>query len=87
MSEKPFVRATAFVARWYARVPTSLGYETKGEKMPTTLWFPPAAMSFAIDQTVDLSIPAGGGHSELSGPAELLRSLIDTAYSSFSRAE
>jgi hypothetical protein len=46
-----------------------------------------AAISFAIDQTVDLSIAAGGGHSELSGPVELLHSLIDTAYSPFSRAE
>jgi len=46
-----------------------------------------AAISFAIDQTVDLSIPAGGGHSELTGPAELLHSWIDTVYSPFSRAE
>jgi hypothetical protein len=46
-----------------------------------------AAISFAIDQTVDLSIAVGGGHSELAGPAELLHTLIDTAYSPFSRAE
>jgi hypothetical protein len=46
-----------------------------------------AAISFAIDQTVDLSIAAGAGHGELSGPTELLRSWIDTAYSPFSRAE
>jgi len=45
-----------------------------------------AAVSFAIDQTVDLSKGAGGGHSELSGPAELLHSWIDT-YSPFNRAE
>jgi hypothetical protein len=46
-----------------------------------------AAISFAIDQTVDLSIAAGGGRSELSGPAQLLHSWIDSAYSPFGRAE
>jgi hypothetical protein len=46
-----------------------------------------AAVSFAIDQTVDLSIAAGGGPGESSGPAQLLHSWIDTAYSPFSRAE
>jgi hypothetical protein len=46
-----------------------------------------AAISFAIDQTVDLSVAAGGGHGELSGPAQLLNSWIDTAYSPFGRAE
>ena len=46
-----------------------------------------AAISFAIDQTVELSVPAGGGHGELSGPAQLLHSWIDTAYSPFGRAE
>jgi hypothetical protein len=46
-----------------------------------------AAVSFAIDLTVDLSIAAGGGPGELSGPAQLLHSWIDTAYSPFSRAE
>jgi hypothetical protein len=46
-----------------------------------------AAISFAIDQTVDLSVPAGGGHGELSGPVQLLHSWIDTAYSPFRRAE
>ena len=46
-----------------------------------------AAISFAIDQTVDLSVAAGGGHGELSGPAQLLHSWIGTAYSPFGRAE
>jgi len=46
-----------------------------------------AAVSFAIDQTVDLTIAAGGGHGELSGPAQSLHSWIDTAYGSFHRAE
>jgi len=46
-----------------------------------------AAISFAIDQTVDLSVAAGGGHGELSGAAQLLHSWIDTAYSPFGRAE
>jgi len=46
-----------------------------------------AAISFAIDQTVDLSVAAGGGHGELSGPVQLLHSWIDTAYSPFGRAE
>ena len=45
-----------------------------------------AAISFAIDQTVDLSV-AAGGYGELSGPAQLLHSWIDTAYSPFGRAE
>ena len=46
-----------------------------------------AAVSFAIDQTVDLTIVAGDGHGEVSGPAQLLHSWIDTAYSPFGRAE
>jgi hypothetical protein len=46
-----------------------------------------AAISFAIDQTVDLTIAAGGGHGELSEPAQLLPSWIDSAYSPFGRAE
>ena len=46
-----------------------------------------AAVSFTIDQTVDLSVVAGGGHGELSGPAQLLHSWIGTAYSPFGRAE
>jgi hypothetical protein len=44
-----------------------------------------AAVSFAIDQTVDLTIAAGGGHGDVSGPAQLLHSWIDAG--PFSRAE
>jgi hypothetical protein len=44
-----------------------------------------AAVSFAIDQTVDLTIVAGDGHGEVSGPAQLLHSWIDAG--PFSRAE
>ena len=46
-----------------------------------------AAVSFAIDQTVDLTVAARGGHGELSGPAQSLHSWIDTVYGSFNRAE
>ena len=46
-----------------------------------------AAVSFAIDQTVDLTIAAGGEHGELSAPVQLLNSWIDTAYGPFNRAD
>jgi hypothetical protein len=45
-----------------------------------------AAISFTIDQTV-VSLAAGGGLSELSNPAQLIRSWIDTASGFSDRAE
>jgi hypothetical protein len=38
-----------------------------------------AAISFTIDQTVVSSLAAGGDLGELSNPAQLIRSWIDTA--------
>jgi hypothetical protein len=46
-----------------------------------------AAVSFTIDQTVGLSMAAGGGLGELSAPARLLNGLIDISYNPFGRAE
>jgi hypothetical protein len=46
-----------------------------------------AAVSFAVDQAVDVSTAADGGNGELSGPAQLLHSWVDTVYGPFSRGE
>jgi hypothetical protein len=46
-----------------------------------------AALSFTIDQTVVLSLAAGGDLRELSAPAQLIRSWIDTASGFSDRAE
>ena len=45
-----------------------------------------AAISFAIDQTVDLSIAAGGS-GETAGYLQPFHSWIDTVYNPFGRAE
>ena len=46
-----------------------------------------AAISFTIDQTVVLSLAAGGDLRELSSPAQLIRSWIDMASGFSDRAE
>lgn len=46
-----------------------------------------AAISFTVDQTVVLSLAAGGDLGELSNPAQLIRSWIDTASGFSDRAE
>jgi len=46
-----------------------------------------AAISFTIDQTVVLSLAAGGDLSEWSNPVWLIRSWIDTASGFSDRAE
>jgi hypothetical protein len=46
-----------------------------------------AAASFAIDQTVDLSIAAGGGTGEAARHVQPFHSWIDTVYNPFGRAE
>jgi hypothetical protein len=46
-----------------------------------------AAISFAIDQTVDLSIAAAGRPGESTRPVQLPHSWIDTVYNPFGRAE
>jgi hypothetical protein len=46
-----------------------------------------AAISFTIDQTVVLSLAAGGDLSELPNPAQLIRSWIDTASGFSDRAQ
>ena len=46
-----------------------------------------AALSFTIDQTVVLSLAAGGDLRELSAPAQLIRSWIDTASGFSDRTE
>ena len=46
-----------------------------------------AVISFAIDQTVDLSIKAGGGSGEAAGHLPPFHSWIDTVYNPFGRAE
>ena len=46
-----------------------------------------AVISFAIDQTVDLSIKAGGGSGEAAGHLPPFHSWIDLVYNPFGRAE
>jgi hypothetical protein len=46
-----------------------------------------AAISFTVDQTVMVSLAAGGDLGQLSNPAQLIRSWIDTAAGLSDRAE
>jgi hypothetical protein len=88
-SGEPSVRRRAMRAdsQFYRRPITNGRRATFSAWAMSIVFVAIAAISFTVDQTVMVSLAAGGDLGQLSNPAQLIRSWIDTAAGLSDRAE